>query len=79
MLDLIRIISKSFTQLKKLNLMHCDQITDAAVSLIGQHMENLQTIDIAGCKYVTDAGMRTLYGALGHKLRVLKLDYCKKV
>lgn len=75
--NIIQIVSRN-TKMIALNLAHCDQITDVAVSAIATHCAELQYLDLTCCKRITDASLEVLTRHCLH-LNSLEVMQCPKI
>lgn len=69
-------------QVKHLALTELDLVTDEGIiELIHgmYHKTNLISVDLSGCKKISDMSVVTIAWAFGRKLRILTLDNCQKL
>ena len=48
--------------LTRLNMSHCEQITDAALWAIARHCTNIKTLVLSGCHQITNIGITYIVG-----------------
>jgi hypothetical protein len=65
-------------QLRDVNLAHCHRLTDATLSLLGQHQPLLQHLDCSCWTLLTDTGLASATGRFPH-LRSLALGHCRQL
>jgi hypothetical protein len=70
------IARSSNTHFRHLEARSCYRVTDKALTALGEHCPNLETVNIQACDYATDAGVAALAtgrAKAGHALRSLNL------
>ena len=66
--------------LTSLNLSHCHALRDSLVDIIARTCLNLENLELAGCKRLTDASLRYLTGAASvPRLTALDLGHARVV
>jgi F-box/leucine-rich repeat protein 2/20 len=67
-------------QLKRMNLSRCERLGefgDTALIALGKYCQDLEELDLFGCKHVKDAGLKAIGQC--HNLEVLRLTNCNEV
>lgn len=57
----LRIIAASLNKLERINLTHCDSITDRGLSQIAHCCTNLKTLKLGGCYKIGESGIWAFY------------------
>ena len=77
--DTVIQLSKSFPELRYLNLTWCVSLTDRAITDgVGKHLQNLDLLSVYGLVKITDKSIEALLtGNLKYSLRTLDVNGCK--
>ena len=75
--DILNILSKSCTMLRKINLFACTEVTDRGLLQITKRCTQLEELNVSYCHKITDSGMKFLAGC--PQMTVLCLSSCDTI
>ncbi|CAG8735826.1 8629_t:CDS:1, partial [Racocetra persica] len=74
--DLINILSNNCKHLEIFGLSKCPFVTDRSIDSIAENSENLRTVNLIGCRNITDNCLRILANKAGYTLGQLFVESC---